>query len=384
MSKQTLFKTVIFSLLPCFLLLFGVELLVRIVYFQRHSQYRFGILQVFRSAQRRIMPYKISYKAKREQAEVIADRRFEEDPILGYRTIPGAHTVSFRIGGKTLVTREIVGADGYRTTALNPSDYLGKPELWFFGGSYTWGYSVNNDQTFPWLIQKSVPGWRIRNLAGAGYSNLHAMLQLETAIRNGGRLPEIAVFIFDYSQPARNAGSPSWLSVLHSAPTAGLNSIGPTMPVYRYPRALINPEGNFSIEYVPLVEKSWKGKADFTDSYMTEISKIIFYRILKLCSSHGVKPVFVLQGGSLNDPIVKYASEIGFEVHDISIDFKADNGKYRNFPFDSHPSPLAHLEYYKRILPTILRLTHETPRRSDSPASGISASSDGTLTQLRN
>jgi hypothetical protein len=252
---------------------------------------------------------------------------------------------------------------------------LGKPELWFFGCSYVWGYSVNNDEAFPWLVQKSVPGWRIRNLARSGYSNLHALLQLETAVRNGERLPEVAVFVFDNSLPARNVGAPSWLSLLHAFKT---------MTVYSYPRALINQEGNFSVEYVPLVEKSWKGKADPQDSYAILITKIIFYRLLNLCLSHGIKPVFALQQGSRNNAIVRYAGEIGFEVVDISVDLQSDHGKYRNLPFDGHPNPLAHLEYYRRILPTVLSLTKETAWRPDSLPSHISTPSDGSFTRPRN
>jgi hypothetical protein len=238
MFKQRWIKTVLFSLLPSILLLSCVELLVRVVYYQKHAPYTLGLVQVLRSAQQHLNSY--------NAVEVVADaRRFEADPILGYKTIPGAYTVTFRTKGKTLLTREIIGADGYRTTALNPSEYMGKPELWFLGCSYTWGYSVNNDQTFPWLIQQSVSGWRVRNLGRSGYSDLHALLQLETAVRNGERLPEIAVFVFEDFHPERNAGSPKWLAQIHSAPD---------MPVYLYPRAVLDPAGRFSVEYVPLVE----------------------------------------------------------------------------------------------------------------------------------
>src|SRR5438128_4735179 len=147
MPEKARFKTLLFSFLPCLLLLLFVELSVRIVFYQKHAPSASGILQVFQTLSRRI---NIHRAQTMPVPEIIADgRRFEEDATLGFKTIPGPHTVSYRIGGRKLVTHVNVGADGYRTTALNPSEYLGRPELWIFGGSVTWGEAVNNDQAFP-------------------------------------------------------------------------------------------------------------------------------------------------------------------------------------------------------------------------------------------
>ena len=375
MPRKALFKTIAFSLLPCLLLLLLVELSVRIVFYQKHAPYSSGVLQVFKTLSHRLDSYKAQTK-RAEAREVMADGRlFEEDSVLGYKTIPGAHTVTYRIGGRKLVTRVIVGADGYRTTASNPSDYRGRPELWVFGCSFTWGESINNDQTFPWLIQKSLTGWRIRNLARPAYSNLHALLQLEEAVKNKERLPEIAVFVFNDFHAERNVGAPSWLSQLRTA-RAGVTGPSGLQHIYRgyrYPRAVINPEGNFTIEYVPLIEESERGQADPDRSYTALVSEIIFHRLFKLCVSHGILPVFALQGGSPDNPIVKYVSETGFEVVDMSVDLNADHGqKYRNVPFDPHPNALAQSRYYERIMPTILQLTQRMHSRLDSSrAAGV-------------
>jgi hypothetical protein len=374
MKKKPVLKTAVFSLLPCVLALGLAELAVRVVYYQRNGPSRLGILQVYHSLVNSIASLK-----KPDVPEIQVDsRRFTEDPILGFKTVPGIHTVRYRVRQKTMVTKEIVGDDGYRTTAPNPSAYEGRPELWFYGCSFTWGESVNNDETFPWLVQSALPGWRVRNLARPAYSNVHALLQLEQSIRNGERLPEIAVFVFNDFHMHRNVAAPSWLAELRPARLLSSGSPDHQFLSYRYPRASISRDGNFWVDYVRLDETKNDGP-ESDPSYQELITKIVFYRALELCASHEIAPVFAFQSGRASRLMLKYAAQIGYNVVDFSVNLNADGFRYRNLPFDTHPNPSGQQQYFKRILPAIVQLTSRTPRRS--PAMKTSRRTDGSHPQ---
>jgi len=340
-----LHRKILFSLLPTIFLLACLELAVRVVYYQNHAPHRLGLIEVFWRLQSLKPPLD-------RNARPIGKTVTVPDPVIGYKFPPGPRRLGFQVDDRQLIYTSVIGDDGFRRTSADPSIHAGQRQIAIFGCSFTLGIGVNDEDTFAWLAQQELPQWNVRNLGMSGMGNLAGLLQLEDEVKRGSPVA-IAVFVYNPFHVARNAGAPWWLLLL----TRKGQEVNPTI---RYPRAVINQRGDFSVEMVELNEKLWMEKPDLSGEYQLMITRIIFYRALELCKSHAIVPVLALQTGPLDDPIVQYAKSIGFRLVDMRVDLDAQGGyKYSNFPFDGHPNKLAHLEYAKRLNPALHGIVDE-------------------------
>jgi hypothetical protein len=62
------------------------------------------------------------------------------------------------------------------------TDRRSKPEIWIMGCSFTHGWSLNDQDTYPWLLQARLPQYVVVNYGVEGYGTLHALLQLREAL----------------------------------------------------------------------------------------------------------------------------------------------------------------------------------------------------------
>src|SRR5262245_33331422 len=77
-------------------------------------------------------------------------------PTLGYTHLPGVHTVTLEDGFAWVATH--MENDLRVTHPLNSYDPSStKEEIWVFGDSFTHGWSLNDFETFPWLLQQRLP-----------------------------------------------------------------------------------------------------------------------------------------------------------------------------------------------------------------------------------
>ena len=336
---MNILKKTAFSLIPLLLFALMAELAIRVYFYQKHGPYSTGISALYHQL--------VSWKERRYADAKQIPPLFQRDPVVGYKSVPGVHELVFERGRQTLKAKVTIGKDGYRVTSPDPERYVGKPEIWIFGCSFTYGWGLNDQDTYSWLLQKRFPGWRVRNLGQPGYGNLQALLQLEHAVSAGERLPAIALFVYNPFHRERNAGAYSFLSRMTGHGTAD----------YSYPIAAINEAGLVDVQWVYL-HTAGKPRPDPEDWYDIAVTKPIFYRLWTLCSSHHIRPIFGLQSGTTNDPIAQYAKHRGFTVINFSVDLREDSGrKYQNLPFDTHPNRLANLEYAHKLIPELLEAT---------------------------
>lgn len=272
-----------------------------------------------------------------------------KDDLLGFRNVPGVHKISiiFRspLVNKTWSFRAIIGPDGYRTTSDPSQEEFERPEIWIFGCSMTWGWPLNNSDSFPWILQEKMPLFRVRNLAGNGYGNLHAFLQLRQAIQSGCRAPCLVVFVFNPFHMERNVGASSWLS--RGLISGGNSDYGS----FRYPRAFWGTLQDLGIEWVSL-EGAPIARCD--NPFRIEVTRRIFKEIKALCDLIPMRsPVLAYQTGHRNDPVVEYCAEIGYVIADLSVSLVDDHILK---PFDSHPNRKAHELYASKLLPVLEEL----------------------------
>ncbi len=275
---------------------------------------------------------------------------YQKDPLLGYRHYTG----KFRI---VLHNEEVKDSLVFYATHDSSTLRITKPpegmtdvsasrqQIWFFGDSNTYGFSVSDSDTYPWVVQEMLPEYDVVNWAVSGYSNLQSLLQMQTALKEGKRA-KVAVLAYASVHDQRNAFLRQYRKYVNTDRLGELNVpfarvkngklvIGKRASVYeQWPL-----QSRLSI--VAYLELLYCG---FEDSYVksNDITRVIMLKMSELCKENGV--LFIV-AGIFSDPKTRqtliYCAEHGITTVDVSFD--GEKGiQYSNLPFDGHPNALAH------------------------------------------
>lgn len=90
--------------------------------------------------------------------------------------------------------RITIEATGARAVSPEPSD-TAKPVIMTVGGSHIFGESLTDEKTFPWMLQGSMPSFRLMNFSSPGYSNRQSLVILERKLAT--EKPSVVIFGFD-------------------------------------------------------------------------------------------------------------------------------------------------------------------------------------------
>ena len=299
------------------------------------------------------LPFDILGSRGSEEQIVFRKPLARYDAVAGYTCIPGVHIVSLVKGRVRIDFRITIGDDGYRI-AGSASASTRKPGLWIFGCSYTWGLGVDDEDTFPWIVQRSMPDFQVRNLGGNGYGNLQALLQMRDAVQNHVPLPRVAVLVYNDFDLARNVASPSYLRMMNAS----------GQPFER-PHAAV-PVGSLDelealrIGWIPLFQSPAGDAADSPEpnrQYQIRVTEALLDSFYEICQRNSIAAVLAVQSQPSGDPIVEYARSAGYVIADIFVDLDERAGwRYRLQPVDGHPNRAAHREYAAKLLHTLRAL----------------------------
>jgi hypothetical protein len=128
------------------------------------------------------------------------------DPQLGWKPIPGRHTVAPYAPGGPTVHLTFLG-DGARTTGTTPAQ---GDKLVFVGGSTTQGWAVSDEETFPWLIQQQFPAFAVYNYGVSAYGTYQSLLVLEQLFA-APNPPRFVFYGLDEEHEPRNVADSKWL-----------------------------------------------------------------------------------------------------------------------------------------------------------------------------
>jgi hypothetical protein len=275
---------------------------------------------------------------------------FTKDSELGYKYLPGKFKVTFNSNYS------------FNATHLNNSlrithplktynQFSQKPEIWIFGCSFTYGWSVNDSETYAWLLQEKLPKYEIVNFGVNGYGTLHSLIQFKEALKQANK-PKIAVIAYAVFHNRRNT-----LLRERRKQMTSWNKLGTLLQ----PDARLNGENNFTykmtkLEYreFPLMRVS--ALSNFLDVNYNklenklfrshEVSKAIIEEFNRLAEANGVKLVVVgINSGSAK--MLQELSQEGIPTADISVDLKIPANN--NLPHDGHPSAAAHRQYAEKL-----------------------------------
>lgn len=287
----------------------------------------------------------------------------QPDATLGHTLIPGSFVVTLPGGHSFHVTHS-----EQSTRITNPPRQDSSTDLlqgvWIFGCSFTYGWGVDDEHTYPWLLQASLPRCEVVNYGTSGYSTVQSFLQFREELMQ--RAPPVVVILAYASfHDARNSLSRSWRK---------LRSLYPDLSNRQYPYAQIDEEGKLvlatkhvrynefpfirNLVTANLIEELYNRVRTRTDR-SNRISQLVISEFHQLARSHGIRMILA---GISNDPatseMLRNVHAEGLETADISVDLSIRS--YTNEPYDNHPSPLAHRRYAERLREIV------TPSMNDS------------------
>ncbi len=277
------------------------------------------------------------------------------DPQLGYVTLKGNFEITLADGYVFTVTNRRNGeritkpAEGYESNEM-------LPQIWIFGCSFTFGWSLNDSQTYPWILQEKLPQKNIFNFGNIGYGTLQSIVYFKELLKKEKK-PEVVVYAYASFHDERN----TFLRKRRQA-VGPANELGP----FRQPFARFDKSGNliysmtdvtyhevpFSRQsaFVRLLEDKFNSLEDkFVHS--KKITKQLIFEFHQLAKENGIR--FVIAGiDSESRDMLDWLMKQGIETVDISVDLSKK--EYRNWPHDSHPNAAAN-QYYAQHLEEILK-----------------------------
>lgn len=130
------------------------------------------------------------------------------DKELGWINKPGFYRYSVTNDGNNFISVTI-NADHSR--GRNSEITSGKPEIWFFGDSFTYGFGVTDGEEFTARIQELLKDFRIRNFGAPGYSTLQCMMMFRKQLKIQRTTPAVVVYGLIYTHGQRNVADLWWL-----------------------------------------------------------------------------------------------------------------------------------------------------------------------------
>jgi hypothetical protein len=283
---------------------------------------------------------------------------FQIHPVLGYSHIPGSFSVTLETGYSFTMTHL---PDLSRITRqIDPGVVAGKKkEVWIFGCSYTHGWSINDEETYPWLISAMFPDFSVVNFGVGGYGTIHSLLQLKDALESS--LPELVIVAYPDFHDERNTFARTRRKFM-----APWNRLGPLFQPY----ARIDRHGNLhlsitDVEYreIPLMKHSSIVHAveqlyNHLESKRLRghaVTQALIMEMANISRQHDV--AFVVALLSSRSKMVDFLKDRGIPYVDIAVNLSVPGNT--NLPHDAHPSAVANQKYAARLVEYIDALIAE-------------------------
>jgi hypothetical protein len=278
-------------------------------------------------------------------------RLYTRHPSLGYSHISGRFTVTLGTGYSYHVTHL---PNTRRIT--HPIDSYDEPrqkeEIWIFGCSYTHGWSLNDEETYPWLLQERLPEYEVVNFGVGGYGTIHSLIQFRDTLE--AKTPKVAVLAYAGLHDVRN----TFLRIQRKSLTP-YNKLGPLVQPY----ARLDEEGRLRYSFADVIYPEFPlmrhlALAHYIETKYNElerrlrrshaVSEALVVEMARLAKKHGVK--FIIAGITKDDAtltMLEFAQKNEIPSIDISVDPKVKANT--NLPHDGHPSAFANKQYADKL-----------------------------------
>jgi len=276
---------------------------------------------------------------------------YAQHPTLGYSSLPGKFKVTLNGTYSFEVTNLVNSLRATRPLEAHPAG--ARKGMWIFGDSITYGWSVNDRDTYCWLLQEELPDYEVVNFGVNGYGTLQSLIQLREALKNGNE-PQVVILTYASWQDVRNTfirmrrkmvATAAFLGPVNQ-PYARLDSNG-RLEVFSDALAYREfPLMRYSA-FIHALEESYD-KYEERHSQSHEITKVTIKEISDLCLAHGIRLVVAsLTSDPISSDMLEYCSRERITTADAWVDLSIKENN--NLPYDSHPSAIAHRQYAHKL-----------------------------------
>ncbi len=237
---------------------------------------------------------------------------------------------------------------------------IDKPKVVFLGCSFTYGYGVNNDETFIAQLQGNFPNYNLENYGVVGYGTVQALLQLSKILTD----TSVKAVLLDFSSFhfMRNVLSQNYRRNLKIGYANSNEKTNNLMQNARFP---FLGDCSDSIRFANWrdLHSDWYGRNWFasvnwiqtlTESYHDkklneiEITTYVIQQIAAKCEAANVRFGIVCLDQTAETDILQKNL---FQLPWLDVKFDFSDTDLTLLPHDSHPSAKGHLEIAHKILP---------------------------------
>lgn len=247
-----------------------------------------------------------------------------------------------------------------KTRITSKKEITATDEIFIFGCSFAYGTGVNDQQTYPYLLQSLLPNYKVNNYSVPGSGTIQSYLYLKKKLEEGKR-PKIVVLSYATFHEERNLLTRDFEAKL----AAGITfQEGFKLSTFQYPQCSI-VDHKVHVEYVDVVKNFYKipfvnysAIATFADQTWNNIShkktrgflvsELLFKDINTLAKKYNFK--LIIADVSYNEKS-KEIEEICFKnnLEYINISPDASKGNYSLAPCDFHPNAAAHNVFANKL-----------------------------------
>ena len=286
-------------------------------------------------------------------AVTIPNTMYGPDSKLGYRALPGKYSVIFqrtKAPGVTekLITKVTIKEDGNRWLGEHVIN-RGRPNVYIFGDSYIFGWGVNDEQTFSYLLQQNRKDLNITLLANGGYSLTQAYANFER-LKADLRPEDVLILAYTAFYKRRHVMAPSRI-VEDGDPPATVGSHATV------PRVTLDENGEIKIDYISAYCKfsgDYCKRPDPPPDEMNRVTAALINHIARNTSAQvfllhfGGEQDYYQQVPELHDPVVGMLDKRVKIISALDSDF----GSFVRDDvagFDSHPGPYWHYAIFQKL-----------------------------------
>lgn len=284
-------------------------------------------------------------------------RFYQPNDILGYTHIPGRFAVSIAASRPDGSRDDSKPEMRFNVTHLANTLRATRPEqqvvgsagkVWIFGCSFTHGWSLNDNETYPWLLQQRFPEYDISNFGVSGYGEIHSLLQFREALKS--RTPAVVVLAYASFHDERNT-----FARIRRKAIVPWNRLGPVQQPY----ARLDASGNLQFFKADVVFREFPlmrtlafshylemtyDALEFERTRSREVSQALIREMAALAASRGVKFLVASIDGP---PMTAFYDSARIPFVDIAVDLKLPANS--NKPYDGHPSARANEQYADKL-----------------------------------
>lgn len=280
---------------------------------------------------------------------------FIGDSLLGIKLNPGQYKITLNDSLTFIATHN---SNNKRVIPFTHIDTVEIPTIHFFGCSFTYGYGVNDEETFASLTQKQFPQYRVLNHGVIGYGTVQSllMLQKQVEIKQG----DIVVLCFSSVHFDRNVLNQKYRLDLKIGFENSSHDLSSLMKNSAFP--FVNSSNEIKYESWDSLYRHWFAREylctiNYLQSmYDSEANKnndgisetaFLMQEIINLTKTRGGTPlIFCLDNSDKINSMMNLLPEANW----ATADFDFSNKSLTNFPYDDHPNKAGHQFIFERLI----------------------------------